>query len=395
MRIAYISETFLPKIDGISNTLCRLLEHLYLRGHQSVMFAPQGAPPIYANTPILQPISIPFPLYPELKIANPFTNLDRHLAKFQPDLIHVVNPFSIGVAGTRYARLNHIPLVASYHTDIPGYSTRYYGLPFMTHLIWDYFRWVHNQADLTLCPSQSTLQELDKKGFKNLKLWSRGVDLEKFAPSKSSPEWRWGISAGRPETVILLYVGRLAAEKRVEWLLPVIQSIPYAHLVIVGDGPMREDLQALFKGTNTTFTGYLQGEDLARAYASSDIFVFPSANETFGNVVLEAMASGLPVVAPRSGGVMDSVIDGETGLLFESDRQEDLVSSVLKIITDPRALWRMGSAARQAASKRGWNGVLDHLIDDYQLTINQQQYQKIRRANPVRTTYQKLPFWLE
>ena len=395
MRIAFISETFLPKIDGITNTLCRLLEHLARRGHESVMFAPQGAPSIYANTPILQPISIPFPLYPELKIANPFTNLERHLAKFRPDLVHVVNPFSIGVAGTRYARLNDIPLVASYHTDVPGYTSRYYGMPFMTNLIWDYFRWVHNKADLTLCPSRATLQELDKKGFKNLKLWSRGVDLERFAPSMSSPEWRWRLSAGRPESTLLLYVGRLAAEKRVEWLLPVIQSMPYAHLVIVGDGPMREDLQMLFRGTNTTFTGYLQGEDLAHTYATSDIFVFPSANETFGNVVLEAMASCLPVVAPRSGGVMDSVIDGETGLLFDPDKQEDLVSSVLKITSNPDLFRKMGSAARQAASKKSWSGVLDHLIEDYQLAINQHHHQKAPLARPVKAAPQKAPFWLE
>jgi len=395
MRIAFISETFLPKIDGITNTLCRLLEHLDQRGHPSVMFAPQGAPSIYAGTPILQPVSIPFPFYPELKIANPFTSLERHLVEFRPDLIHVVNPFSIGVAGTRYARMHDIPLVASYHTDVPGYTTRFYGMPFMTDLIWDYFRWVHNQADLTLCPSHATLQELNQKGFKNLKIWSRGVDMERFAPSKCRPEWRWGMSGGRPESMILLYVGRLAAEKRVEWLLPVIQSLPFAHLVIVGDGPRREELEALFGGTNTTFTGYLQGEDLARAYASADIFVFPSANETFGNVVLEAMASGLPVVAPRSGGVMDSVIDGETGLLFDSDQQNDLVAAVSKIIMDPGMMRKMGSAARRTASKRSWNGILDHLIEDYLQTINQHHHQKVRSVKPVRAAYQKLPFWLE
>jgi glycosyltransferase involved in cell wall biosynthesis len=395
MRIAFISETFLPKIDGITNTLCRVLEHLDRRGHESIMFAPQGAPDVYANTPILQPISIPFPFYPELKIANPFTNLERHLVKFRPDLIHVVNPFSIGVAGTRYACLNDIPLVASYHTDVPGYSNRFYGMPFMTHILWDYFRWIHNQADLTLCPSQATLQELDQQGFKNLRLWSRGVDLEKFAPSKCSPEWRWRLSNGRPESFILLYVGRLAAEKRVDWLLPVIQSMPFAHLVIVGDGPMREDLQLLFRGTDTTFTGYLQGEDLAHAYASSDIFVFPSPNETFGNVVLEAMASGLPVIAPRSGGVIDSIVNGENGFLFDCENKNDLLFSVSKIVANPTLLWKMGSQARQFASKCSWSGVLDHLIEDYSLAINLHHHKKALLTKSVHASYHKQPFWLE
>jgi glycosyltransferase involved in cell wall biosynthesis len=268
-------------------------------------------------------------------------------------------------------------------------------MPFMTHILWDYFRWIHNQADLTLCPSQATLQELDQQGFKNLRLWSRGVDLEKFAPSKCSPEWRWRLSNGRPESFILLYVGRLAAEKRVDWLLPVIQSMPFAHLVIVGDGPMREDLQLLFRGTDTTFTGYLQGEDLAHAYASSDIFVFPSPNETFGNVVLEAMASGLPVIAPRSGGVIDSIVNGENGFLFDCENKNDLLFSVSKIVANPTLLWKMGSQARQFASKCSWSGVLDHLIEDYSLAINLHHHKKALLTKSVHASYHKQPFWLE
>ncbi|MCE1254692.1 MAG: glycosyltransferase, partial [Anaerolineae bacterium] len=160
MRIAIVTETFLPKVDGIVNTLCRLLEHLDKRGHQSIMFAPQGAPSVYARTPIIQPLSLPFPLYPELKLGTPFAHLEKYLNEFQPDIIHVVNPVSMGLAGTHYARSNDIPLVASYHTDIPGYTSRY-GVAFMTDIIWNYFRWIHNQADLNLCPSRHTLKELE------------------------------------------------------------------------------------------------------------------------------------------------------------------------------------------------------------------------------------------
>ena len=395
MRIALISETFLPKIDGITNTLCRLLEHLYKRGHETIMFAPQGAPDYYAYTQIIQPISFPFPFYPELKVANPFAKLDKHLPAFKPEIIHVVNPFSLGVAGTQYALSNNIPLVASYHTDIPGYTTHFYGLPFMTQLIWDYFRWIHNKADLTLCPSHSTMRELEEQGFTNLKIWSRGVDIERFAPSKIHPTWRWTISGGHPEAPVLLYVGRLAAEKRVDWLLPVIKAIPNAHLVIVGDGPMRAELEPLFSGTNTIFTGYLQGEELARTYASSDLFVFPSANETFGNVVLEAMASGLPVVAPSSGGVMDSVVDGQTGLLFKPDSKDDLVAAISRILSDPALFRYMGSQARAVAKTRSWSGVLDHLIEDYSQVISQHRQKKARLHLSQHSGMVHRHFWME
>jgi phosphatidylinositol alpha 1,6-mannosyltransferase len=394
MRIAIVTETFLPKVDGIANTICRLLEHFDKRGHQSMMFAPRGAPSTYARTPIIQPLSLPCPIYPELKLANPLANLDQYLDEFKPDLIHVVNPFSLGLSGTHYARTHDIPLIASYHTDIPGYTSRY-GVPFMADIVWEYFRWIYNQADLNLCPSQHTLNELKAQGFNNLRLWTRGVDVERFAPSHSRQEWRYRLSDGNPKDLLFLYVGRLAAEKRIDWLLPVIKSIPYARLAIVGDGPMREELQTLFRGTPTTFTGYLHGSELAHAYASSDIFVFPSANETFGNVVLEAMASALPVIAPRSGGVTDLVSDGKTGLLFDPDSPEALVKSVQVLSNNPGTFWNMGSKARMEASKRNWNDVLDHLLEDYTETVHQHHHQKVFRISVRQSIHNQISSWLE
>jgi phosphatidylinositol alpha 1,6-mannosyltransferase len=394
MRIAIVTETFLPKIDGITNTLCRLLEYLPSHGHSSIMFAPDGAPAIYADTPVFRPASAPFIFYPELKVANPWINMEPEMAAFKPDLIHVINPFSLGISGTIYARWKEIPLVASYHTDIPGY-THSYGVPFLAEFVWNYFRLIHNQADLTLCPSTATMQELEQHGFNNLKIWSRGVDLEKYSPAKRNAEWRKRFCGDNPHAKLLLYVGRLAVEKRVDWLEPVMRSLPDTHLVIVGDGPEKENLQNLFAGANTTFTGYLLGEELACAYASADLFVFPSANETFGNVVLEAMASGLPVIAPNSGGVTDSVIHGITGLLFEAANRDDLVSAVERMIGSPALAREMGETGRSVALERGWDAVMDKLIEDYQSVIHTCNLRKAGQGRPLQPAKQESVYQYE
>jgi glycosyltransferase involved in cell wall biosynthesis len=364
MRIAFFTETFLPKIDGVVNTLCYLLDHLAARGHASLLFAPEGGPTRYAHTPVIGLAGIPFPLYPELKLVPPHVDVSRRLATFQPDLIHVINPFSLGVVGLNKARALQVPVVASYHTDIPGFAARW-GLGLFREPLWAYLRWLHNQANLNLCPSRVTQKELEAQGIQQTKIWSRGVDTQRFNPDQHSLAWRLRLSRGRPEAPLLLYVGRLSPEKRVDWLRPMLAALPQVRLAIVGDGPARPELERLFAHTPTVFTGYLQGNDLARAYAAADIFVFPAANETLGNVVLEAMASGLPVVAARSGGVLDNVVDGETGLLFEPESQEALVAAVSQLVADERYTQKLGMASRAWVQNRSWASVLDGLLADY------------------------------
>jgi phosphatidylinositol alpha 1,6-mannosyltransferase len=366
MRIGIFAETFLPKIDGITNTLCHLLEHLEARGHQALMFAPNGGPSYYAGAEIIGLPAIPLPLYPELKLVPPIlSGVDERLAEFEPDLVHVVNPFLLGVVGIQAGRAVNVPVVASYHTDLPGYTERW-GMGFSKELFWTYTRWVHNQADLNLCPSHYTLAELNEQGFERLKVWGRGVDNVQYHPDHRSAEMRARLTNDNSQQPLLLYVGRLAVEKRVEWLHPVITNLENVRLAIVGDGPLRDSLETLFDGTNTVFTGYLSGEDLAAAYASSDIFVFPAANETLGNVVLEAMASGLPVIAPDAGGVTDHVYPGATGILFPSEEQDSFMQAVTQLLCDPVAANQMGTAGRAYAERNSWPFILDGLLKNYQ-----------------------------
>lgn len=365
MRIAYFSEVFLPKVDGIVVTLTHLLEYLEQRGHESIMFAPKGTVSSYASTKIIHSMSVRQPLYPELRVALPVARVEKELLKFKPDIVHLVNPTSLGIAGLMAARKHHLPVVASYHTDLPGFARRW-KLSFLSEPIYGYYRWVHNQADLNLTPSEFTLNQLKDKGFKRLAVWSGGVDIDRFHPSNANPEMRKRLSGGEPEKPLVIFVSRLSREKRGDWLLPVVKEIPNVRLAIVGDGPDRGRLESLFEGTPTVFTGYLHGEELATAFASGDIFAFTGAEETYGNVVAEAMASGLPVVAPNSGGVMDLVEPGETGLLYNSESREELLECVRKLATDMALSKRMGEAGKEKASQFAWEATMNGLLGAYE-----------------------------
>lgn len=372
MRIALFTETFLPKVDGVVNTLCHLLDHLAARGHHSVLFAPKDGPTRYAHTPVVGLLGFPFPLYPELRLVPPRFDMKERLVAFQPDLIHVLNPFSLGLVGLWVGKELGVPVVASYHTDVPGYAVRW-GLGVFRDALWNYIRWMHSQADLNLCPSTYTMNELKAQGIERLKVWGRGVDTTRFHPCRRDPEWRWRLSGGQPDAPLLLYVGRLSMEKRVEWLRSALEATPGARLAIVGDGPLRPTLEAHFAGTPTVFTGYLWGHDLARAYAAADIFLFPSANETLGNVVLEAMASGLPVVAPNSGGLTDHVREGQTGLLIPTDDREAFVGAARRMVENLDWARRLGAAGRERVEHQTWPLVLDGLLDDYAALVEREQ----------------------
>lgn len=372
MRIALFTETFLPKTDGIVNAICHLLEHLARRGHTALLFAPAGGPARYAGVPVIGLPAVPFPLYPELKLVPPTVDVSERLAAFGPDLIHVFNPVSLGIAGLRHARQLGIPVAASYQTDLPGFAARW-GLGLFSELLWGYLRWVHDQADLNFCPSRYTLQELAGRGFRNLRVWGRGVDAERFHPRHAHSEWRARLSGGRPDAPLIITVGRLAPEKRVAMLRSLFDALPHARLAIVGDGPARWLLEHQFADTPTVFTGYLRGAELAAAYASADIFVLTGANETFGNVVLEAMASGLPVVVPSTGGQLDHVRHGINGLIYDAEDNEALISQVVRLADDLPLARHLGSAGRAYAETQHWEQVLDGLIRDWSTIVRQPQ----------------------
>jgi glycosyltransferase involved in cell wall biosynthesis len=265
----------------------------------------------------------------------------------------------------------------SYHTDLVAYA-RYFGFGLLSDLVMRLERWIHNQADLNLCPSGATLRELEGYGIERLKVWTRGVDTLRFSPTRRDRAMRARLSDGETDRPLLLYVGRISREKRIHWLRPLLKQLPHARLAIVGDGPARAEMQTLFAGTATVFTGTLRGAELARAYAASDAFVFPSASETLGNVVLEAMASGLPVVAAGAGGPLDLVEHGQTGLLFDPRSEEAFVAAVRTLVASGDFIRRMGRAGRALVGRdRRWSVVHDRLLEDYALLSG---VQPLRRA---------------
>lgn len=366
MRIAIFTETFLPKMDGIVNTLTYLLSHLEKRGHECMVFAPDGGPARLGRTPVVGLPAYPFPLYPELRIVPPHLDVIDQLEDFRPDVVHALGPISIGLIGMRDAHQLGVPLIASYHTDIPGFAARW-GLDLFVDPLWAFLRWVHNQADLNLCPSNVTCRDLASRGFERLAVWSRGVDTTRFNPARRSAEMRDRLTDGHPDAPLLLVVGRLSPEKRIAWMRPVLDALPDVRLAVVGNGPQREELESLFAGTPTVFAGFMTGLELASAYASSDAFVFPAANETFGNVVLEAMACGLPVVAARAGGPLDFIAEGQTGLFFSPESQESLTEAVRSLVLDRDCAAHLGQAACYYAQTRTWEIVLDTLIGQYEM----------------------------
>ncbi|UYN90888.1 MAG: glycosyltransferase family 1 protein [Anaerolineales bacterium] len=369
MRIAYFTETFLPKIDGIVVTLLQLFDYLEEQGHESMLFAPSGSIEHYAATPISRHRSMKTPFYPELRIATPVARVEKKVLAFKPDLIHLVNPTSLGIAGLRVALKNSIPVVASYQTDVSGFARRW-KMGVVSEPVFQFYKFIHNRADINLVPSNFTRKQLVAKGFKRLTVWPGGVDLERFSPKKRTAQWRKKLTGGEEGKVLAIFVSRLSREKRVDLLLPIARDIPGLRLAIVGDGPDRKRLERVFKNTPTVFTGYLRGENLAQAYASGDLFVFTGAEETYGNVVVEAMASGLPVIAPNSGGVVDLVDNGKTGLQYPSESPERLFKAVKKLASDPALLKQMGKAGYKKAQTQSWQNSFDTLFAQYDKALS-------------------------
>jgi glycosyltransferase involved in cell wall biosynthesis len=373
MRIALFTETFLPKIDGIVTRLKHTVEHLQREGHQVLVISPDGGIKEYKGAKVYGVSGIPLPLYPELKLAIPRPTLKIVLEKFRPDLIHVVNPAVLGLGGIYYAKVLNIPLVASYHTHLPQYL-HHYGLGALEGLLWELLKLGHNQAQLNLCTSTAMVETLVDHGIERVDLWQRGVDTEMFQPHLVSKQMRSRLSQGHPDAPLLLYVGRVSAEKQIDEIKPVLEAIPSARLAIVGDGPHREAMETHFAETNTHFVGYLQGLELAAAFASSDAFIFPSRTETLGLVLLEAMAAGCPVVAARSGGIPDIVTDGVNGYLFDPTDARGAVVATQKLLaaTEERELLRQN--ARQEAEKWGWSAATKQLVTYYESVLGVGSY---------------------
>jgi glycosyltransferase involved in cell wall biosynthesis len=285
---------------------------------------------------------------------------------FQPDLVHIVAPFFLGPFGLSYARRLNVPILASFHTHVPNY-VRHYGGAFIEPAIWTYLRALHNQAHLNLCPSTETLKDLRSHGFERVRWWKRGIDTRRFTPGPRDEALRARLSDGNPNELLVLYVGRLSPEKSLDLVRDPLFSVPGVRLAMVGGGPSADQLRRHYRGTPTTFPGFMRGDELVRAYRSADLFLFPSTTETFGLVALEAMACGVPVIAANTGGVLDIIKDGENGLLFNPERPAEIGAMVRRMRDDPAMRARFTERGLLHAQGRSWQSTMDQLIDYYEV----------------------------
>ncbi len=374
MKIAFFTETFLPKVDGIVTRLTKTIESLTKTGDEVIIFCPEGCPEEFMEAKVIGVPAMPLPLYPELKLGLPGAAVSDALDSFKPDLIHVVNPAVLGLGGIWLAKTNGVPLVASYHTHLPKYL-EHYGMGMLEPLLWELLKAAHNQALLNLCTSTAMVKELSEKGIQNTALWQRGVDTDTFRPDLRKNTMRKKLLGKfSDEGALLIYVGRLSAEKQIERIKPVLDALPKARLALVGDGPYRNQLEKIFDGSPTTFVGYLAGEELASAYASGDAFLFPSSTETLGLVLLEAMAAGCPVVGANKGGIPDIITDGINGCLYDPDGDnngtESLILATEKLLGDKSERQEMRNAARAEAERWGWPAATEQLRKFYQQILN-------------------------
>lgn len=362
MRVAIVAESFLPNINGVTNSVLRVLEHLHREGHEAIVIAPgardgQEEVSDYLGFPIRRVPTVKVPMIDSLPVGVPTTVVDSELREFQPDIIHLASPFVLGAAGAFSARQLRIPAVALYQTDVAGFATKYQ-LSALAFGVWEWLRTIHNSCQMTLAPSSLTIADLEHHHIKNVRHWGRGVDAVRFHPSKRSESLRkqWDPTGNKR---IVGFVGRLAAEKGVH-RLSALNDREDIQLVIVGDGPERPLLEAQLP--NAVFTGALGGEELAHAYASLDIFVHAGEFETFCQAIQEAQASGVPTIGPRAGGPVDLIEEGVNGYLLEVDTFIEDLPAAVDAIDSPD----FGLNARASIENKTWEALCRQLMGYYE-----------------------------
>jgi glycosyltransferase involved in cell wall biosynthesis len=372
MRVSLVTETYFPQVNGVSRTLGELVRYLTERGDQVQLIHPNyGESVDREHVHLVRSVNLPF--YRELYLPlPPFGAVYRAIDEFRPDLVHIATEATLGMGVLRHALRRKIPTVSSFHTNFDQYS-RHYRVGWAKATIWRYLRWFHNRTRETYVPSRTTIKELEALGFERLVLWPRGVHGEHFRPDRPGRnEVRRSLGWG-PDNLVISYVSRIAPEKNVSYLADALTIVaarrPELRILLVGDGPTRGELEKRM-GSIARFAGYRVGEDLADNYAAGDLFAFASLTETFGNVVLEAMASGMPVVAVRAGGVGDTVRDGKTGLLVEPDDPPPrFAERLLSLVEDGPRREAMAKAARAYALSQSWDAIMEELRQRYQSAI--------------------------
>lgn len=370
MKIALFTDTYHPQINGVTNTISRMETYLKKHDIEYKIFAPDYN--LKEKKEHVETFySIKFFLYPECRLSMVRkSRIKKILSEFRPDIVHMATEFNMGWAGLNYAQDNQLPRISTFTTNYTKYL-KYYNLDMLTKAGWDYFRWFHNQNDLTLCPSQDTQKLLKEKGIKNVDIWGRGIDTSQFSPQKRNLDLRRKLNMDGK--IMLLYVGRVSIEKDLDVLFNAYSIIKTKYknkiaLVIAGDGPMLEKYKTEHK--DVIFTGYVQGEKLSQLYASADIFTFPSSTETLGNVVLEAMASEVPVVGVKSGGVKENIIEGYNGIMCKPRDTKSFYESITRLIENIDYRIQIGENARKYTYSKQWDKIFDKLVYHYQEVIH-------------------------
>ncbi|MCR2802379.1 glycosyltransferase family 4 protein [Paenibacillus soyae] len=380
MRVAIFTDTYVPDVNGVARTLKRWTNYLERHGVCCKVFAPEPSAE-ESRAASLHSVerfaSFPFFLYPECRLAVPnLLHIRKSIAAFNPHLIHVATPFNLGLCGIRAARKFNIPLIASYHTNFDQYLP-FYNLQWMEKLLWRYMEWFHRDCRSIFVPSANTLEDLAGRGWdaSKLQIWSRGVDAGVFHPLVDRKELlsRSGID---PDSFLVFFAGRLAPEKDVETAVHAFakfrrSSNPDAVLVIAGEGPSADSLKSLCEkeGVDARFIGFLAPQELQRWYASADVLLFPSPTETFGNVVLEAMACGTPVIGADAGGVRETIREGVTGFKRQPGDPEAFASALERLHLDEELRLAMGRNAHEFAMSRSWEAIFDKLLEQCRTVV--------------------------
>lgn len=376
LRVALFTGNYNHIRDGVSLTLNRLVEYLEDQGIPVLVFGPSiKKPPIDHNGELVVTPSIPMlvPGRKEYRITTHFPrSAKKKLEAFKPTLVHVATPDGLGIGAMKWARKNNVPMVTSYHTHFLSY-TSYYSLylspvkkPFEIFMKWFYKKFLHIYV-----PSQSMIDELNRLGLEGEKrIWARGINLELYNPNKRDMEWRRSVGF-KDDDIVVTFVSRLVWEKELATYIKSVKALqeinPKVRALVVGDGAARQEAEDNFPSGH--FTGFASGEDLAKAYASSDVFLFPSHTETFGNVTLEAMASGLPCLVADAIGSKSLVEDGVNGKWAEKKNLKDFTEKLKWIVEDPERMKKMGEKSRELATTYKWKDINGGLVKNYQEAI--------------------------
>jgi glycosyltransferase involved in cell wall biosynthesis len=361
VRLAYVTETFPPEINGVALTAERFVRGLRARGHVVELIRPRQAHESHSDTiEEWRSPGVPLPMYRDLRIGLPLiSRLGKRWQRTRPDLVHVATEGPLGWAAVRAARNNALPVTSDFRTNFDQYS-EHYGFGLLRGVVGGYLKYFHNATDRTFVPTSAVSNALARQGFTRTEVVGRGVDAERFSPRHACAKLRaeWGVDERSP---VLLYVGRLASEKNVPLAFRAYEAVrarlPGARFVVVGDGPLREKLARAHP--EAIFTGPQRGGELAKYYASADIFLFPSLTETFGNVTLEALASGLLVVAFRSGAAAVHIDDGTSGVLVGPEDEQGFIAGTCAVAHQFRWLGMIRSGARRAGIAANWDAVIN------------------------------------